>query len=90
MLFRSNEAPPHNWFSERPLFGRTVLVTRPAHQADELARLLEDLGARCLRQPAIEISAPDDWSAVDDALASDPLCNELFGVFHGRSLRGSI
>lgn len=54
-----------NWFTARPLFGKTVLVTRPEHQADDLAKRLQDLGANVLRQPAIEIAAPADWSPVD-------------------------
>src|SRR5436305_975668 len=45
-----------NWFTSRPLFGQTVLVTRPEHQADDLSARLRDLGANVLRQPAIEIS----------------------------------
>jgi uroporphyrinogen III methyltransferase / synthase len=44
-----------SWFEKRPLFGQTVLVTRPSHQADDLARPLADLGANVLFQPAIEI-----------------------------------
>jgi uroporphyrinogen III methyltransferase / synthase len=57
-----------NWFNTRPLFGRTVLVTRPEHQADELAHRLRSLGANVLCQPAIEISPPVDWSPVDAAI----------------------
>lgn len=45
----------HNWFEKRPLFGRTVLVTRPNHQAVELGKKLTDLGANVVYQPAIEI-----------------------------------
>jgi uroporphyrinogen III methyltransferase / synthase len=44
-----------SWFEKRPLFGQRVLVTRPAHQADDLARPLAELGAEVLYQPAIEI-----------------------------------
>jgi uroporphyrinogen III methyltransferase/synthase len=44
-----------SWFDKRPLFGQTVLVTRPAHQAAELAGPLSELGADVLLQPAIEI-----------------------------------
>jgi uroporphyrinogen III methyltransferase / synthase len=54
-----------NWFISRPLFGQTVLVTRPPHQAHDLARRLRELGANILRQPAIEIRPPADWSQVD-------------------------
>lgn len=57
-----------DWFERRLLFGRTVLVTRPAHQAQDLAGPLAELGARVLFQPAIEIRDPADWSSVDAAL----------------------
>lgn len=57
-----------NWFTSRPLFGRTVLVTRPEHQADELTSKLRGLGADVLCQPAIEISEPRDWVPVDAAI----------------------
>jgi uroporphyrinogen III methyltransferase/synthase len=57
-----------SWFERRPLFGQTVLVTRPAHQAQELAGPLAELGARVVLQPAIEIRAPQDWSAADAAM----------------------
>lgn len=39
----------------RPLEGRTVLVTRPLDEADELVRPLERRGARAIVAPAIEI-----------------------------------
>ena len=60
---------PESWFTRRPVFGRRVLVTRPAEQADDLASLLEEQGAEILVQPAIEILDPPDWSPVDQALA---------------------
>jgi uroporphyrinogen III methyltransferase / synthase len=44
-----------SWFENRPLFGQSILVTRPIDQADELARPLAELGAEVLYQPAIEI-----------------------------------
>jgi uroporphyrinogen III methyltransferase/synthase len=61
-------APAHSWFSQRPLFGKRVLVTRPAHQAGPLVDLLDELGAGVIFQPAIEIGPPDDWDTVDRAL----------------------
>ena len=54
-----------NWLERRPLFGQTVLVTRPADQAEALAAPIRDLGANVLLQPAIDIGPPDDWSDVD-------------------------
>ncbi len=56
------------WFIDRPLFGRQVLVTRPRHQAQNLAALFDELGAGVVLQPAIEIGPPDDWAPVDRAL----------------------
>jgi uroporphyrinogen III methyltransferase/synthase len=43
------------WFERRPLFGRRILVTRPADQADDLAKPLAELGAEVLTQPVVEI-----------------------------------
>lgn len=57
-----------SWFDKRPLFGQKVLVTRPAHQAVDLADPLAELGADVLLQPAIEIRPPADWSPVDRAI----------------------
>jgi uroporphyrinogen III methyltransferase/synthase len=58
-----------NWFTSRPLFGRTVLVTRPRHQSDDLAESLRNLGAHVLCQPAIAITEPDDWAPVDAVIS---------------------
>jgi len=46
----------------RPLFGWTVVVTRTAAQAGDLARLLDERGASVLEVPLIRVEAP-----VDDA-----------------------
>ncbi|GIW80991.1 MAG: uroporphyrinogen III methyltransferase [Gemmatales bacterium] len=58
-----------SWFEARPLFGRRVLVTRPRHQASDLIRRLEELGAVCWSLPVVEIREPLDWSPVDEALS---------------------
>ena len=52
----------------KPLEGRTVVVTRPRPEADELARLLERRGARALVAPAIELT-PVRSAALTRALA---------------------
>lgn len=46
------------------LAGLTVLVTRPAHQADNLARLVELAGGQALRFPVLEILEPADAAAL--------------------------
>jgi uroporphyrinogen III methyltransferase/synthase len=57
------------WFEKRPLFGKHVLVARPRHQAGELARRLEQLGAVAHILPAVEVREPADWRPTDQALA---------------------
>ncbi len=57
------------WFDRLPLFGKRVLVTRPRHQAGDLVRRLELLGAVPRLLPAVEVREPEDWSAADRALA---------------------
>jgi uroporphyrinogen III methyltransferase/synthase len=57
-----------DWFTSRPLFGRTVLVTRPEHQAESMVEELSALGSNVLIQPAIEIGPPTDWNAADAAI----------------------
>jgi uroporphyrinogen III methyltransferase/synthase len=54
----------------RPLFGRTIVVTRSRHQASEISSKLEELGAQVIEAPTIELTEPADLSAVDGALAS--------------------
>ncbi|OGA23220.1 MAG: uroporphyrinogen III synthase [Betaproteobacteria bacterium RIFCSPLOWO2_02_FULL_67_26] len=46
--------------TSRPLAGRRIVVTRPVHQAQALARLIEAAGGRPLLFPAIEIREVDD------------------------------
>jgi uroporphyrinogen III methyltransferase/synthase len=58
------------WVQHRPLHGQTILVTRPADQAESLAAPLRELGAQVLVQPAIEISAPADWTEIDAVIAT--------------------
>ncbi len=48
------------WFDNRPLFGRRVLVPRPAEQARSTAQAIRDRGAEPLIEPAIVIGpAPE-------------------------------
>lgn len=45
------------------LHGLGVLVTRPAHQADTLCRLIEAAGGRAIRFPVLAIASPHDPAA---------------------------
>ncbi|MEC7696181.1 MAG: uroporphyrinogen-III C-methyltransferase [Planctomycetota bacterium] len=58
------------WFTQKPLLGQTILITRPRTQALPLSRMLTELGAGCLLQPAIKITAPIEWEDVDAAIGS--------------------
>ena len=62
------------WFdrlSQRPLFGRRVLVTRARSQASRLTAALEELGAEVREVPAIRIAPPTDgYAAIDAAIGT--------------------
>ncbi len=57
-----------NWFEKRPLYGKTVVVTRAREQASDSAALLEDLGAEVIQFPTIEIRPVADFAQVDAAV----------------------
>jgi uroporphyrinogen III methyltransferase/synthase len=48
-----------SWFESRPLFGKSVVVTRAREQASELSTRLEQLGAEVLEVPSIAIEWVD-------------------------------
>ena len=58
------------WWETRPLWGKTVVVTRSRQQASKLVDLLAAAGARCLEVPTLEIGPPDDFGPFDAALKS--------------------
>lgn len=58
--------------ADRPLAGLGVLITRPAHQAAQLARLFEQAGASVIRFPTLEIAPPADPATLDAVLARLP------------------
>ena len=57
------------WFEKRPLFGRTVVVTRARKQAGRLAAMLRGQGAEVIEMPVIESETIE---------ASDPRIEEPF------------
>ena len=57
------------WFDNKILFGKKILVTRARIQASKLSRALKDLGADVIECPTIKIAPPsDNYAAADDAI----------------------
>jgi uroporphyrinogen III methyltransferase / synthase len=56
------------WFENKPLMGKRMVVTRAREQASDLLQLLNDAGADCLECPTIQIAPPDDWEPLDRAI----------------------
>lgn len=67
------------WFDQRPLFGRSVLVTRAMHQSERAARAFRRRGASVVSIPLIEIVDPPEPAAIDEAI--DRLTAYDFVVF---------
>jgi uroporphyrinogen III methyltransferase/synthase len=57
-----------NWFETKPLFGKSIVVTRAREQASSFMAGLRELGANCIEFPTIEIVPPDDWAPLDNAI----------------------
>ncbi|HEX4630139.1 MAG TPA: uroporphyrinogen-III C-methyltransferase [Chthoniobacterales bacterium] len=52
-----------NWFEDRPLSGKRIVVTRTRRQAGALTDQLRDLGADVIELPTIRIEPPTDLRA---------------------------
>ena len=61
------------------LVGVRVLITRPAHQAEPLAHLIETEGGEAIRLPTIEIAEPLDPESAERALRALP--HARFAIF---------
>lgn len=48
-----------NWFEQRPLFGKRIVVTRATQQAHALSEKLRELGADVVEMPATQIARLD-------------------------------
>lgn len=57
-----------NWFEERPLFGRRIVVTRAKDKAAELVQRFTNLGADVLEIPCIKTGPPTQLQDLMDAL----------------------
>lgn len=56
------------WFENRPLLGRRIVVTRARAQASALVHQLTELGAECIVCPTIQVVPPPDWTPLDNAI----------------------
>lgn len=56
------------WFEDRPLLGKRIVVTRARQQASDLIKYLTDLGAECLECPTIKIMPPEDEAPLNRAI----------------------
>ncbi|MDB9822704.1 uroporphyrinogen-III C-methyltransferase [Deltaproteobacteria bacterium] len=57
-----------NWFEQRPLFAKRIVVTRAREQASLFLARLSELGAECVEFPTIEILPPVSWDVMDNAI----------------------
>ncbi|MGD9876493.1 uroporphyrinogen-III C-methyltransferase [Desulfococcus sp.] len=57
-----------NWFENRPLLGKRIVVTRAREQASDLVKRLTDMGADCMECPTIQVIPPEDWAPLDAAV----------------------
>lgn len=64
-----------DWFEQRPLFGKKIIVTRTREQASELIMNLEEYGANCIECATINITPVEDPKELDSAL-------EILNEFH--------
>ncbi|MDO5301646.1 MAG: uroporphyrinogen-III C-methyltransferase [Tissierellia bacterium] len=74
-----------NFFENRPLFGKTIVITRPRHQASRLQELLSQEGAEVVSLPTIAIEAVGG-EALRTAMADFNYSHLLFTSVNGVDL----
>ncbi|MHC4615820.1 MAG: uroporphyrinogen-III C-methyltransferase, partial [Planctomycetota bacterium] len=60
-----DRTPQLSWFASRPLFNTRVLVAGSPAASRRLRDRLAALGADVIIQPAVRVTAPEDWTPVD-------------------------
>lgn len=55
--------------ADRPLTGRNIVITRPAHQAEALAAMIRDAGGAATLFPVLEIRDVEDLKPLIDIIA---------------------
>jgi len=56
------------WFEKRPLFGKTIIVTRARAQSSIFSQRLSELGALPIEFPTIRVSACKDYKLLHEAI----------------------
>ncbi|MBU1170310.1 MAG: uroporphyrinogen-III C-methyltransferase [Proteobacteria bacterium] len=56
------------WFENKPLFGKRMIITRARKQASDLVKQLSDLGAHCIEAPSIRVVDASDPGPMDQAI----------------------
>lgn len=64
------DEPGLDFFTNRPLFGKRIIITRTRQQASVLRQLLADQGAAVLEAPTIDLVPPESWDDVDQAITN--------------------
>lgn len=52
----------------KPLLGKTILITRSAEQSSQFSDLLKAQGATVIEMPALVITPPSSWDSLDQAI----------------------
>jgi uroporphyrinogen III methyltransferase / synthase len=63
-----NLKPHTDWYETLPLFGKTLVVTRPEEQSEAFMSGLLERGAEPFLFPVIETVPPEDWQPLDTAI----------------------
>ncbi len=63
-----NLKPHSNWYETLPLFGKTLVITRPEEQSEAFMHGLLERGAEPFLFPVIETAPPEDWNPLDTAI----------------------
>ncbi len=67
-----------DWFEQLPLYGKTIILTRPRDESEDLKNLFNEKGASSIDFPVIKNCPPDDWEPLDKALNN---LNNYDGIF---------
>ncbi|WP_330389793.1 uroporphyrinogen-III C-methyltransferase [Cellulosilyticum sp. I15G10I2] len=66
-----------NFFEQKPLFGKNVIVTRAREQSSALVEKISDMGGNAIELPVIKIQEIEDNHELDECLSSLKAYNYL-------------